>query len=208
MASEAVASRGSGRVLSPLFEDITEAWEEAEASSRKKQRAATHSDAHARFATTMRIRDLHDRTQSDLAKERVFALDGMTIGDALKCKVPFQDADGHETVEMLTMCRLMSDVESGLIELEEVVPATAGAFPISRPSELSDGDVQKLVDKIMSAPNDYRLMMPPAQPPDCRKDVRKWMYDFSRMYADVRCFGGLRGGGGGGRGQRFFLAFA
>jgi hypothetical protein len=23
------------------------------------------------------------------------------------------------------------------------------------------------------------------QPPDCRKDVRKWMYDFSRMYADV-----------------------
>jgi hypothetical protein len=29
---------------------------------------------------------------------------------------------------------------------------------------------------------------PAAQPPDCRKDVRKWMYEFSRMYADVRIF--------------------
>jgi hypothetical protein len=34
-----------------------------------------------------------------------------------------------------------------------------------------------------------------AQPPNCRKDVRKRMYDFSRMYADVRTFGGLRGVG-------------
>jgi hypothetical protein len=47
------------------------------------------------------------------------------------------------------------------------------------------------------------LRTPEPQPPNCRKDVRKWMYDFSRMYADVRFFGGLRGGG-----QRFFLAFA
>ena len=31
------------------------------------------------------------------------------------------------------------------------------------------------------------------QPPNCRKDVRKRMYDFSRMYADVRIFGGLEG---------------
>jgi hypothetical protein len=35
-----------------------------------------------------------------------------------------------------------------------------------------------------------------AQPPNCRKDGRKWMYDLSRMYADVRFVGGLRGGGG------------
>ena len=41
------------------------------------------------------------------------------------------------------------------------------------------------------------------QPPNCRKDVRKWMYDFSRMYADVRIFGGLRGVG-----PAIFLAFA
>jgi hypothetical protein len=156
-ANEAAASCGSGQVLSSLFEDITEAWEEAEASGRKKQSAEAQSEAHARFATTMRIRDLHDHSQSEVVKERVFALDG--------CKVPFQDADGHEIVELLTMGRLMSDVESGLIELEEVVPATAGAFTVSRPSELSDGDVQKLVDKIMSAPDDYRLMMPPGKGP-------------------------------------------
>ena len=41
------------------------------------------------------------------------------------------------------------------------------------------------------------------QPPNCRKDVRKRMYDFSRMYADVRIFGGLRGVG-----PAIFLAFA
>jgi hypothetical protein len=41
------------------------------------------------------------------------------------------------------------------------------------------------------------------QPPNCRKDVRKRMYDFSRMYADVRIFGGLRGAG-----PAIFLAFA
>ena len=41
------------------------------------------------------------------------------------------------------------------------------------------------------------------QPPGCRKDVRKWMYEFSRMYADVRFFGGL-----GGFGPALFSAFA
>jgi hypothetical protein len=33
----------------------------------------------------------------------------------------------------------------------------------------------------------------PPQPPDCRKDVRKWMYEFSPEAADVRIFGGVGG---------------
>jgi hypothetical protein len=44
---------------------------------------------------------------------------------------------------------------------------------------------------------------PKPQPPNCSKDVRKRMYDFARMYADVRIFGGLRGVG-----PAIFLAFA
>jgi hypothetical protein len=115
--AEQGSSGGRGRPSTakaevPRFQDITE--EAAAAATRG-------SDAHEHLALSMRIHDLQDCTQSELAKGRGFALDGMTIDDALKCKVPFQDADDHKTVEMLTMCRLMSDVESGLIELEEVI---------------------------------------------------------------------------------------
>jgi hypothetical protein len=44
---------------------------------------------------------------------------------------------------------------------------------------------------------------PPPQPPDCRKDVRKWMYEFSLFNADFLNFGVFILGGG-----RLFLAFA
>jgi hypothetical protein len=159
-ANVAVASCGSGEGLIPLFEDITEAWEEAEANGSKKQRAETQTEARASVTLSMRIRDLHDHSQSELVKERMEVINGMSISKALKCKVPVQDADGHETVELLTMSRLMRDVEDGLIVLEKEVPATAGTFTVSCPSELSDDDVQKLVSKILSAPDDYRLKMP------------------------------------------------
>jgi hypothetical protein len=94
------------------FEDVTDEVEAA---------ATSGSNACERLDRSRRIHGLQDCTQSELAKERAFVVEGMTVEDALKCKVPLQHDGGHKTVELYTIDRLMGDVKSGLIEIEEVI---------------------------------------------------------------------------------------
>jgi hypothetical protein len=50
----------------------------------------------------MRIQDCYDRTRREVDKERVFAIDGMTVADALERKLPFDGGEGDGVVTLIT----------------------------------------------------------------------------------------------------------
>jgi hypothetical protein len=96
----------------PRFEDITE---EADAASTKGSSALPSFDA------AMRIRVVKAGAHSETVNERMEAINGMTVGDAMKHKVPFKEAGCSSKIAKMSWARILRDVSDGLIELETSV---------------------------------------------------------------------------------------
>jgi hypothetical protein len=96
----------------PRFEDVTE---KADAASTKGSSALPSFDA------AMRIRVVQAGAHSETVNERLCAIDGMTVGNAVKHKVPFKEAGCSAKIEAMSWASILRDVSDGLIELETSV---------------------------------------------------------------------------------------
>jgi hypothetical protein len=69
----------------------------------------------------MRIRVVKAGAHSETVSERMEMVNGMTVGDAMKHKVPFKEAGCSSKIAKMSWARILQDTSDGLIELETSV---------------------------------------------------------------------------------------
>ena len=66
----------------------------------------------------MKIRVVRAGAHSEKVSERMEMIDGMTVGDAMTHKVPFEEVGCPLTIAKMSWARILQDTSDGLIELE------------------------------------------------------------------------------------------